>query len=335
MNHVAKWVFKNPRPYDLYREKEVRMKKRIWAFAIPAVILLAVFLVPSLLTRQSSVMDKPSKEDVAHKMQSIQIPFVANNGQVDKQVKFYAKTFGGAVFVTKDGEIVYALPNNSSESGVRGSENQEARCMIKDPRNMSNTTNRLSCILHHEANTPYCTNCLLACLAKHTGRDTQGVTIKETLVGGRVQEITGNEKAVTKVSYFKGNDPSQWKSNISTYDVVSLGEVYDGIELKLKAYGNNVEKLFCIKPDVNPDQIQVNLSGIKDLRLNDEGQLVAETELGVVKFTKPVAYQEINGKRVDVSVEYRIQNPEDRIQKSDVRTQRSENRCQKSKSNPK
>ena len=84
------------------------MKNRVWAFAIPAVILLAAFLVPSLLTSQSAVMDKPSKEDVAHKMQSIQIPFVANNGQVDAQVKFYANTFGGTVFVTKNGEIVYA-----------------------------------------------------------------------------------------------------------------------------------------------------------------------------------------------------------------------------------
>ena len=91
------------------------MKNRVWSFAIPAVILLAVFLVPSLLTSQSAVMDKPSKEDVAHKMQSIQIPFVANNGQVDDRVKFYAKTFGGTVFVTKEGEIVYSLPNNSSD----------------------------------------------------------------------------------------------------------------------------------------------------------------------------------------------------------------------------
>ncbi|WP_164994947.1 SBBP repeat-containing protein [Candidatus Kuenenia stuttgartiensis] len=175
---------------------------------------------------------------------------------------------------------------------------------------MSNTTNRLSCILHHESNIPYCTNCLLACLAKHTGRDTQGVAIKETLVGGRVQEITGNEKAVTKVSYFKGTDKSQWKTNISAYDVVSLGEVYDGIELKLKAYGNNVEKLFCVKPDANPEQIQVKLSGVIDLRVNDEGQFVAETELGAVKFTTPVAYQEINGKRVDVNVEYRVGSSE-------------------------
>src|SRR3989339_2235747 len=149
------------------------------------------------------------------------------------------------------------------------------------------------------------------------------------------QEITGNEKAVTKVIYFKGNNPSQWKTNISTYGVVSLGEVYDGIELKLKAYGNNVEKLFCVKPDANPEQIKISLSGLqpselsmteeiqppespfikgdltksplekgaRGLWVNEHGELVAETELGPVKFTKPVAYQEIDGKRVEVAVE--------------------------------
>ena len=56
------------------------------------------------------------------------MPFIANNGQVDGQVQFYAKTFGGTVFVTKDGEIVYSLPSGrdvpagaSQESG-RGHE---------------------------------------------------------------------------------------------------------------------------------------------------------------------------------------------------------------------
>src|SRR3990167_7483305 len=330
-------------------------------FVMPAVLLPTVFLSTDLFSAQidtgiqslrssnpqstiqnlSSTSTGDPKLDsaaFAQKTKKLQIPFIANNGQVDKQVKYYAKTFGGTVFVTKEGEIVYSLPRNSSGLGVRGSENQEARCMIQDTRNMSNITRRVSCILHHESNTPYCTNCLLAGIAKHTGRDTQGVAIKETLVGGRVQEITGNEKAVTKVSYFKGNDTSQWKTNISTYDVVSLGEVYDGIELNLKAYGDNVEKLFYVKPGASPDQIKIKLSGIqppespfikgdginnssykggtdeksplekgaRGLWVNEHGELVAETELGAVKFTKPVAYQEIDGKRVEVSVEYRV-----------------------------
>ena len=45
--------------------------------------------------------------------------------------------------------------------------------------------------------------------------------------------------------------------------MVNLGDVYDGIELKLKAYGNNVEKLFCVKPGANPEQIKISLSGIQ------------------------------------------------------------------------
>ncbi len=54
----------------------------------------------------------------AQKTMKLHMPFIANDGQMDGRVKFYAKTFGGTVFVTKEGEIVYALPNNSSELGV-------------------------------------------------------------------------------------------------------------------------------------------------------------------------------------------------------------------------
>ena len=194
-----------------------------------------------------------------------------------------------------------------------------------------------------------------ALLVKH---GETGIALNEEFVGARVSGIKGEGESVTNVSYFKGNDPSKWKTNIPTYEVVNLGEVYKGIELKLKAYGNNVEKLFCVKPGANPEQIKISLSGLQPsenppplspsvrgtggcpplagaggglgarhgleaslpvrvrtqtggLLVNEHGELVAETELGPVKFTKPIAYQEIDGKRVEVAVEYSIQNPED------------------------
>lgn len=134
----------------------------------------------------------------------------------------------------------------------------------------------------------------------------RGVALKEHLVGGKVNEIKGGAQSVTTVSYFKGNDPSKWKSNLSTYEVVDMGEVYKGIGLRLKAYGNNVEKLFTVTPDANPEAIKLGISGAKALRINEEGQLEADTELGPVKFTKPVAYQEIEGKRVEVECKYTI-----------------------------
>ncbi len=70
----------------------------------------------------------PTREALITKTRTLQMPFIANNGQVDEQVTFYAKTFGGTVFVTKEGEIVYSLPSGrdvpagASQGSGRGHE---------------------------------------------------------------------------------------------------------------------------------------------------------------------------------------------------------------------
>ena len=95
------------------------------------------------------------------KVGSLQMPFIKNVGQTDKSVAYYAPTFGGTVFVTNEGQIVYSLTKEGEEEGK-----------------------------------------------------TKSVTLKETVIGGAVL-ITGREPAVTQVSYFKGNDESNWQSNIT------------------------------------------------------------------------------------------------------------------------
>ena len=52
--------------------------------------------------------------------------------------------------------------------------------------------------------------------------------------------------------------------------------------------------------------------------VNEHGELVAETELGPVKFTKPIAYQKIDGKRVYVDVAYCVQKQEAGGKKQEV-----------------
>ena len=85
---------------------------------------------------------------------------------------------------------------------------------------------------------------------------------------------------------------------MTTYEVVSLGEVYQGIDLRLKAYGKNVEKIFTVKPGADPGAIKLKIDGGNSLKINENGELEVETGLGAVSFAKPLAYQEINGKRV-------------------------------------
>lgn len=141
----------------------------------------------------------------------------------------------------------------------------------------------------------------------------KGLVLKEEIGEGKIGGIQGEGETITKVNYFKGNNPARWKGNISTYEAVNFGEVYKGIELKLRAYGNNVEKLFCIEPFVNPEEIKIKLCGAKALKVNRKGQLEAITELGSVTFTKPIAYQVINGRRVGVDVEYKLSNLQSKV----------------------
>src|SRR3972149_10458663 len=63
-------------------------------------------------------------------------------------------------------------------------------------------------------------------------------------------------------------------------------------------------------PVLNVGKDKISKGGRRGLSVNEHGELEVETEFGPVKFTKPVAYQEINGKRVDVSVEYRVESSE-------------------------
>ena len=58
--------------------------------------------------------------EARQKLAKVQIPFVANQGQSDKEVKFYARTFAGTVFVTETGKLVYSLPKVEGKKRVNG-----------------------------------------------------------------------------------------------------------------------------------------------------------------------------------------------------------------------
>ncbi len=130
--------------------------------------------------------------------------------------------------------------------------------------------------------------------------------ISERWVGGKVQTIKGEEELQTKVSYFIGNDPSKHRSNLPTYRYVSLGEVWSGVEVQLKATQKTVEKLFYVQPGADPSKIVVQVDGAKGLKLSKDGEIIIKTGLGDLKLSKPIAWQEKDGKKLPVEVSYKL-----------------------------
>jgi len=134
----------------------------------------------------------------------------------------------------------------------------------------------------------------------------KGWTLKERLVGASNSAPLGIDQTRTKVNCFIGNDKGKWKTNIPAYNTVCLGEVYEGINLSLNAYGKNIEKVFTVRPGADPEGIRLKTEGATSLKINDKGELELLTGLGTVKFSSPVAYQEKDGTREKVRVAYNL-----------------------------
>ncbi len=117
----------------------------------------------------------------------------------------------------------------------------------------------------------------------------------------------GFRPQAAQVSYFIGNDESKHQRGVNTYERVNLGDIYPGINIHVRATGNNIEKIFTVAPHQNPQQIQVKLSGATKLEINEQGERIAHTDNGSVAYTAPIAFQETaNGEKESVSVAYAL-----------------------------
>jgi hypothetical protein len=228
-----------------------------------------------------NTIDPAKDKEIRSRLGILQIPFIKNESQIkNSRVKYYANTFAGTVFVTDDG-ITYSLRGKSMEHVGASLAAPFVGARVRPEYRAENKDKEV----------------------------VKGWVIKERLLNARKIKVVGIAKAETKVSYFKGKDQSTWKSNIPTYQEVGLGEVYDHIKLSLKAYGKNIEKLFIVEKGGKPDDIMIKVEGAKGVWINEEGEFEIKTGIGTVKMTRPLAYQEIDGKRVEVEVNYALRDP--------------------------
>src|SRR2546422_5670455 len=141
---------------------------------------------------------------------------------------------------------------------------------------------------------------------RSSAKESRTYSVIQEDFAGKELKISGVQKSSAGVSYFIGNDKKDWYTDIPTYDTLSLGTLYPGINLDLKAHGKNVEKVFTISPSGDVKDIKVGVSGVQKLKVDDDGKLLLYTEKGTISMTKPLAYQEIQGIKKTVDVSYTV-----------------------------
>jgi len=102
------------------------------------------------------------------------------------------------------------------------------------------------------------------------------------------------------VNYFLGNDPAAWRANVPTYKALAYRGLYPGIDLVYRGTEGYLKSEFLVAPGADPGAIEMAYSGVKALRLREDGASVLETALGELTETAPLIYQEVGGVRQSV-----------------------------------
>ena len=102
--------------------------------------------------------------------------------------------------------------------------------------------------------------------------------------------VSGASPLPGKSSYFIGNDPSKWHSDIPQFARVQYQAVYPGIDLVYYGDQGQLEYDFRVAPGAEPGQIALGFQGAS--AHIDSGDLLLSTDQGDVRFHAPRIYQQ-------------------------------------------
>lgn len=135
-------------------------------------------------------------------------------------------------------------------------------------------------------------------------------TISTKFVGANYGEpVYGKNKLSFYINFYKGNDPSKWKSHVPVFESITYENIYPGIDLKYYGKQKKVEYDFMVSPGANPSQIRIKYDGIKSLHLSDDGDLIIETEWGQISESRPYVYQITDGKKKEIRASFKLHSP--------------------------
>lgn len=121
----------------------------------------------------------------------------------------------------------------------------------------------------------------------------RGVALKLSFVNANPQpRIEPFQRLDTFVSYFKGNDPAQWQTNVPVWGGVRYVDLYSGLDLDVSGKNGQLVQRLVVKagdvaaqagPDLSPlDRIRWQVEGADSATLDGTDGLHLTTPLGEI-----------------------------------------------------
>ena len=121
-----------------------------------------------------------------------------------------------------------------------------------------------------------------------------------TLAGANPDAVfAGTEQIDHRTNYFKGTE-SDWRTNIPNFRQVRASGIYEGIDMVWYGKTSGVQYDFVVSPDADPEQIEWEVKGAKNVAIAPNGDLVITTDHGEIRQSAPFTFQQTDGLKTEV-----------------------------------
>jgi len=118
--------------------------------------------------------------------------------------------------------------------------------------------------------------------------------------------LTGEQPNKAKFNYFIGSNEDEWITDVSTFEQVKYTGLYDGVDVVVEDTGFGIQPIYYLAPHADPGQLQFNYEGADSFSITSEGHLEVLFGNHTLTVLKPTAYQEIDGQKTEVTVDYAV-----------------------------
>jgi hypothetical protein len=126
----------------------------------------------------------------------------------------------------------------------------------------------------------------------------------------------GRIPGIAKVNYFFGSDSDRWRTGLPTCEEIVYRNLWPEIDLVFRGQGRELKYEFIAYPGADINNISLDFSGVDDLVLDKNGDILISTPFGILTDKKPVSFQLIDGNKVPLASNFVV-----------TKSESGENRC--------
>ncbi len=119
-------------------------------------------------------------------------------------------------------------------------------------------------------------------------------------------DVHAQTPLASKVHYLIGNNPAQWQRDLPTYGEIAYRNVWPGIDLRFHGAGRRLKYDLILRPGADLRNVRFSYDGAQRVSIDASGNLEVSIPLGRFGDQKPLSYQIIDGRRMNIPTRFLI-----------------------------